>query len=112
MKPLGVGGLALATSLCAYMNVFMLFYKLKQKIGKIGARKILISSLKALIASTIMGIIAYQIMQIKVLPVIIALIISIICSIISFIILLKILKSQEIEQILSGIHKKKNAKNS
>ena len=28
MKPLGVGGLALATSACAYMNVFMLFYKL------------------------------------------------------------------------------------
>ncbi len=112
MKPLGVGGLALATSLCAYMNVFMLFYKLKKKIGKIGARKILVSSIKALIASILMGTIAYQIMQIKVLPMIIALIISIICSIISFIILLKILKSSEIEQILLGINKKRNAKNS
>ena len=112
MNPLGVGGLALATSLCAYMNVFMLFYKLKKKIGKIGARKILISSIKALIASILMGVIAYQIMQIKVLPMILALIISIICSIISFIILLKILKSQEMEQILSGINKKRNAKNS
>lgn len=112
MKPLGVGGLALATSLCAYMNVFMLFYKLKKKIGKIGARKIVVSSIKALIASILMGMIAYQIMQIKFLPMIVALIISIICSIISFIILLKILKSSEIDQILSGINKKKNAKNS
>ena len=112
MRPLGVGGLALATSLCAYMNVFMLFYKLKKKIGKIGAKKILISSIKALIASTIMGIIAYQIMQIKFLPMIIALIISIICSIISFIILLKILKSQEMEQILSGMNRKRHAENS
>ncbi len=112
MRPLGVGGLALATSLCAYMNVFMLFYKLRKKIGKIGATKIFISSIKALIASMVMGIIAYQIMQIKFLPMIVALIISIICSIISFIILLKILKSQEMEQILSGINKKRNAKNS
>ena len=112
MKPLGVGGLALATSACAYMNVFMLFYKLKQRIGKIGARRILISSIKALIASTLMGIIAYEIMQIKVLPMIVALLISIICSIISFIIFLKILKSQEMDQILLGINKKKNAKNS
>ena len=112
MIPLGVGGLALATSLCAYMNVCMLFYKLKKKIGGIGAKKIFISSIKALIASMVMGIIAYQIMQIKFLPMIIALIISIICSIISFIILLKILKSQEMEQILSGINKKRNAKNS
>ena len=112
MRPLGVGGLALATSLCAYMNVFMLFYKLKKKIGKIGAKKIFISSIKALIASALMGIIAYQIMQIKVLPMIIALIISILCSIVSFIILLKILKSQEMEQILSGINKKRHAKNS
>ncbi|MBQ1609466.1 MAG: murein biosynthesis integral membrane protein MurJ, partial [Elusimicrobia bacterium] len=64
MKPLGVGGLALATSACAYMNVFMLFYKLTQKIGKIGTRKIIVSSIKALIASGIMGIIAYEIMKI------------------------------------------------
>ena len=112
MKPLGVGGLALATSACAYMNVFMLFYKLKQRIGRIGAKKILISSIKALIASTLMGIVAYEIMQIKVLPMIVALMISIICSIISFIIFLKILKSQEMDQILLGINKKKNAKNS
>ena len=112
MRPLGVGGLALATSLCAYMNVFMLFYKLKKKIGKIGAKKILLSSIKALVASGLMGIIAYQIMQIKVLPILVTLMISIICSIIAFIILLKILKSSEIEQLLSGINNKRNAKNS
>jgi len=112
MRPLGVGGLALATSLCAYMNVFMLFYKLKKKIGKIGAKKILMSSIKALIASSLMGIIAYQIMQIKVLPILITLMVSIICSILAFIILLKILKSSEIEQLLSGINKKRHAKNS
>ena len=110
MKPLGVGGLALATSACAYMNVFMLFYKLTQKIGKIGTRKIIVSSIKALIASGIMGIIAYEIMKIKFLPMIFTLIISIFCSIIAFIILLKILKSQEMEQILSIINKKRNAK--
>lgn len=111
MKPLGVGGLALATSLSAYLNVIMLFYKLIQKIGKIGIKKIIISSLKAFTASVIMGVIAYQIMQITVLPMIITLAISIICSVISFIILLKLLKSSEIEQILYGINKRINAKN-
>lgn len=112
MKPLGVGGLALATSLSAYLNVIMLFYKLKQRIGKIGGLKILISSIKALIASVIMGVIAYQIIQIKFLHTAVALAISIICAIISFIILLKLLKFQEIEQIFSGMKKKKNAKKS
>lgn len=112
MKPLGVGGLALATSACAYLNVIMLFYKLKQRIGKIGGMKILVSSIKALIASIIMGVIAYQIMQIEFLPMIVSLTISITCAIISFIILLKLLKSQEMEQIFAGINKKKNAKKS
>jgi TRAP-type C4-dicarboxylate transport system permease small subunit len=90
----------------------MLFYKLKQRIGKIGGIKILISSIKALIASVIMGVIAYQIIQIKFLHTAVALAISIICAIISFIILLKLLKFQEIEQIFSGMKKKKNAKKS
>jgi len=112
MKPLGVGGLALATSVCAYINIIMLFYKLKQRIGNIGGKKILVSSIKALISSIVMGIIAYQIMQIKFLPMIVLLAISIICSIVSFIVLLKLLKSQEIEQIFSGINKKRNAKKS
>ena len=111
MKTLGVGGLALATSLCAYLNIAMLFYKLKQQIGKIGGIKILISSIKVLIASMIMGLVAYQIIQIKFLNTIFALAISIICALISFIILLKLLKFQEVEQIFSIINKK-NAKKS
>ena len=69
-------------------------------------------SIKALIASTLMGIIAYEIMQVKMLPMIVALMISIICSIISFIIFLKILKSQEMDQILYSLKKKRNAKTS
>lgn len=112
MKPLGVGGLALATSLCSYLNVIMLFYKLKQRIGKIGGMKILVSSIKALTASIISGVIAYQIIQIKFLPKIMILIISIACAIISFIFLLKLLKSQEMEQIFFQKNKKNNAKKS
>lgn len=109
MKILGVGGLALATSLCAYMNVMMLLYKLKLKIGTIGAKKILISSIKALIASSVMGLVAYYIIQIKSLPLFINLILSILIAIICFVMLLKLLKSDEMEQILNGINKKTNA---
>ena len=100
MKPLGVGGLALATSLCAYLNTAMLLYKLKQKIRAIGAVKILISSVKACAAAAIMGIIAYSVMQINLSSVFLKLSISIIVSVISFAVLLKIFKSPEMEFIL------------
>ena len=112
MKILGVGGLALSTSLCAYINVAMLLYKLRLKIGAIGVKKVFSSSIKALTASSIMGIIAYEIMRINVLPVFMNLMFSIVIAIICFVLLLKLLKSDELEQILNGINKKTNAKKS
>ena len=55
MKPLGVGGLALATTISSSLNAFLLIYNLRKKIGQIGAKKILNSFLKILVASLIMG---------------------------------------------------------
>jgi putative peptidoglycan lipid II flippase len=111
MKPLGVGGLALATAICAYINALMLLYKLRIKIGQIGIYKILNSTLKTVIASVIMGIICYLILQLKI-SIFISLTLAIIIGLIIFIISSKLLKSPEIEQLLSAFLRKYNAKNS
>jgi len=59
MIPLRHGGLALATSLAAGLNFALLLVLVKKKLGWIGARKIIHSSLKSLGASALMGGVAY-----------------------------------------------------
>lgn len=52
---MGIGGVALATSISALMTTGLLFYSLRLKIGPFGIRGVLISSGKILLASVIMG---------------------------------------------------------
>ena len=59
MRPLGVGGLALATSIASWLNASILFYFLRKKIGKIGGKKILNTLIKVCIATAGMSIAAY-----------------------------------------------------
>ena len=59
MGPLQHGGLALATSISALLNVLLLVYFLKKRLGLIGGRLILISTLKLALSSTLMGIQIY-----------------------------------------------------
>ena len=49
-------GLALATSISAYFNIFYLLYALRKKIGKIGLRTIAGSFIKACAGSAVMGL--------------------------------------------------------
>ncbi|HKZ46087.1 MAG TPA: murein biosynthesis integral membrane protein MurJ [Thermodesulfobacteriota bacterium] len=53
--PLQHGGLALATSLSAIINLFLLFFILRKRLGRIGGRKIFASAVKAAISSLLMG---------------------------------------------------------
>ena len=55
IKPLAQGGLALAISISGIINMLLLLYFLKRKIGMIDGRRILTSLTKILFASTIMG---------------------------------------------------------
>lgn len=57
-KYLGVGGLALATSISAIATTFLLANSLRKKIGSFGFKKIIIAFSKILLASIFMGIIA------------------------------------------------------
>lgn len=55
---LGIGGLALATSIAAIFTTFLLFISLRKKIGSFGMKQISISFLKILFASLVMGLLA------------------------------------------------------
>lgn len=55
---LGIGGLALATSIAATFTTMLLFISLRKKIGPFGMKQISISFLKILFASLVMGGIA------------------------------------------------------
>ena len=55
---MGINGLALATSISAIVTTCLLFISLRSKIGSFGLRDMVISFLKILFASCIMGLIA------------------------------------------------------
>lgn len=61
IKPLAHRGLALATSLSAIVTTLLLFYDLRKRIGSLGYTKMIISFIKILIASLIMGALVYLI---------------------------------------------------
>jgi putative peptidoglycan lipid II flippase len=58
MGPMRHMGLALATASASTVNFTLLFYLLRKRLGRIGARKIVGSFLKAAAAASVMGLIA------------------------------------------------------
>ena len=55
---LGIGGLALATSIAAMLTTLLLFKSLRNKIGPFGIRQISITFVKISLASMLMGVVA------------------------------------------------------
>lgn len=55
---MGIGGLALATSISALICTGLLFISLKRKIGRFGMKNIIISFIKIVISSLVMGIVS------------------------------------------------------
>ncbi len=55
MKPLKIGGLALASSISATVNVGMLYYFLRKRVGALGGKRILWSLFKIISAAVMMG---------------------------------------------------------
>ena len=60
IKPLGHGGLALATSAAAFVNLALLAVALRLKLGRLGIRDIILSTVKSLAASFVMGAVIYS----------------------------------------------------
>lgn len=59
MSPMGHNGLALANSLASMLNVGVLVWILRGRIGRLQGRRFLYSLAKILLASTVMGVCAY-----------------------------------------------------
>jgi putative peptidoglycan lipid II flippase len=59
MKPLAHGGLALATSLASMLNLGLLAYALRARMGTLGAKKIVQSVARVILSSAGMGIVVW-----------------------------------------------------
>ncbi|MCG0276527.1 MAG: murein biosynthesis integral membrane protein MurJ [Thermosediminibacteraceae bacterium] len=58
---MGLGGLALATSISALVGTALLFYRLQQKTGPLGGRKILMDIIKSATACVVMSFVVHHI---------------------------------------------------
>jgi putative peptidoglycan lipid II flippase len=60
-KPLGVGGITLATSLVSTFNFFALMFLLSPRIGGVDARRVSWSALRSVVAALPMSAVAYEV---------------------------------------------------
>lgn len=105
---LGIGGLALATSISANFTALLLLVNLRKKIGAFGIKKMGISLLKILSASTLMGVISKLVFSYLEMYFIqnVALLVSVAVSLVVYIVLLYFLKIDDIDIISLAIKSK------
>ncbi|MBI5344388.1 MAG: murein biosynthesis integral membrane protein MurJ [Deltaproteobacteria bacterium] len=109
--PLKHGGLALATSLSAFVNMFLLFVILRVRFGRFGGRKILASAIKNAVSALVMGGIIYlllhfsNIARMGTLPKTIFIAFSVVVGIAVYLLVSRLLRTEEIA-FLKGFLKK------
>lgn len=105
---LGIGGLALATSIAATITTVMLFISLRKKIGPFGIKHISISFLKILIASLIMGVLS--VLSFNSLKVVlstnISLLLAIIIGVVSYFVIIYFMKIKDVDLVVDAIKKR------
>lgn len=107
-KLLGIGGLALATSISAIVTMILLFISLHKKIGPFGLKKLTISFMKILIASCLMGAIAwgsYYFLKENI-NINLALVITIVLGAAVYFVLIYFMKIEEVNVIISILKRK------
>ncbi|KPU27361.1 membrane protein [Caloranaerobacter sp. TR13] len=107
-KFLGIGGLAFATSISAIFCTVLLFISLRKKIGSFGMKSIIISFIKILCASLVMGVIAkvsYNIL-LNSINANLSLIISIGIGAVIHFIIIYFMKIEEVDTMVSTLKKK------
>ncbi len=111
------GGLALAVGLAATFNLTLLTIELRKRIGKIGLKKILWTTLKILLACLVMGFAAYEICLSSLWEqkgMIMMKVFRLFCGIsggmIAYFIMSKLLKIEELSTILEILRKKRHKK--
>jgi putative peptidoglycan lipid II flippase len=107
MHPLKVGGLALATSVSAIVNFFMLYVLLGKRLGDLGSRQAIDSFLRVSLASAIMALVLKLILVYTAHLTLLNLILAIIGGMIVFLAASHILKVNELKEILVWIKKRR-----
>lgn len=105
---LGIGGLALATSIAAIFTTGLMFITLRKKIGPFGMKQISISFLKILFASLIMGLLAKLSFNhlTSTLSQNISLLIAIVVGVVSYFVIIYFMKIDDVDVIVGAIKKK------
>lgn len=107
-KFLGIGGLALATSIAATFTTVLMIVSLRKKIGPFGLSQLLVSFLKVLLASILMGVISkYSYFFIsQFLHQTFALFIGIGVGVLSYFIIIYFSKLEDVESLITIFKKK------
>ncbi|MEW6040307.1 MAG: murein biosynthesis integral membrane protein MurJ, partial [Elusimicrobiota bacterium] len=106
MKPMGVGGLALATTISSWLNTTILLVSLRNKIGLLGIRKIINSSIKILISTGVMAAgVHFTHITLSVYNETISVFMSIIIGIFLYFFASRHLKSEELKPIISMLRR-------
>lgn len=105
---MGIGGLALATSISALFCTGLLFISLRRKIGSFGMKGISISFIKILFSSVFMGIVAKLCFEalLKVTGTNISLVVSVGLGALVYIVLIYFMKIEEVDSIVNMLKKK------
>ena len=107
-KFLGIGGLALATSISAIFCTGLLFTNLRKKIGPFGMKSIIISFMKILCASLVMGIIARLAYNslFRIISANLSLVVSIGIGAVIYFIIIYFMKIEEVDNMINAVKKK------
>jgi len=105
---LGIGGLALATSISGMVATLLLFVALKKKIGSFGLKEITLSLGKITASSVIMGFIASCVYSNlgNLLSLRLSLVIAIGVGILSYFVLIHLMRVPEAERTLESLRKR------
>jgi putative peptidoglycan lipid II flippase len=107
-KFLGIGGLALATSISAIFCTVLLFISLRKKIGPFGMKNITISFIKVLCASLVMGVIAKVSYNtfLNSINANLSLILSIGIGAVTYFVIIYFMKIEEVDTVVNAIKRK------
>lgn len=107
-RSLGIGGLALATSIAAMFTTSLLFISLRKKIGSFGMKQISISFLKILFASLIMGFLSKMSFNYltSTLSQNLSLLIAIGIGVVSYFVIIYFMKIEDVDAIVEAIKTK------
>lgn len=111
--PLAHGGLALATSIAAFVQMIMLFFVLRRRLGQMDGRAILGTTAKSLLASLLMALAVWQ-WSLRLTPLIgvaklaslVTLLTGTAVGVVAFAIGAKILRMEEFRQTMNLVHRK------